>query len=354
MKDEIQTFGMDDIEMECAKAAGIEAEFAALSKLKSHFRSERNEANATSYLLNPSGNRTLLVHSFDETIPGIEERIKIAQAMINAGIAEQIGVITIPKGSDDFISVENAGGEFCINSATSAAALLSYNMPYPAQKSVKSSGNENLLECECTDAPNDKKLVKTNVISHPQINEFSSRSRGTKDLKHLVEMEGITHVVGRASTQDLGSIDPDMQVDIFLRAMRDRMEIVSRSPAAGLILYTKTEKGVEILPTVGIFDVNPENASGGTELDRVRNMFATIVKETACGSGSAAIGMVRTLASVRNKVLQITQPSGNDFTVRTNYSDGDDSCCHSRIECFAHFVGSVFVNTEKIVAESNQ
>ena len=39
MKDEIQTFGMDDIEMECAKAAGIEAEFAALSKLKSHFRS---------------------------------------------------------------------------------------------------------------------------------------------------------------------------------------------------------------------------------------------------------------------------------------------------------------------------
>lgn len=243
--------------------------------------------NLTFINIRPGGNDTALILGIPESQ---QERRQINNAILSVyPNIEQTGFITQDQQQPELMM---AGGEFCGNATRSAAWKILEGQP--GNISIKVSGVAEKLRAGVT-----KKGE-----AYAQMPIYSDPSAILPDLSrpgnYIIAMEGITHYIDRDFEKISG-----LSHDEIKRKAREEMRLkgIDQNPAAGII-YTKQEgDSYSILPIVYVKDID------------------TLFLETACGSGTTALGLVLALErrdSITN--VPIIQPSGIQIEVSIDYN----------------------------------
>lgn len=226
--------------------------------------------NATALVFDqlPTVNRTLL-HS------GIVQSWQAAEKRRPA--IEQCGFVTLPRDARAVARVEMFGGEFSGNATRSAAWLVTGGRNYVGL--IEASGVAEPLWFQVKDG-----LVTLEMPApsgdHPLVTMV--------DEGVLVRLEGIAQVVVDAQRAQA------MPHHLLSQLLRHNTYGLAQLPAVGVSYYDKSSKSAEFC--VWVRDVG------------------TIVEETACGSGTCAIGVASALAWSEATRIVVTQPSGEAIT----------------------------------------
>ncbi len=222
----------------------------------------------TYVLFSPGGNITALV-SDAVALPG---RALLAQAIMREDpLIEQVGFTFSIDSENLLFGLDMMGGEFCVNAARTAA--LFWSRKNNCKKlSLQISGF--VEQCSA--------MIKNDMVTLEIPGTFFLRSTDIPEGK-LVDFSGIRFVVGN----DL--FDPDALLDV-IKKYTD-----AHFPAIGFI-YTTPTIPMGIIPYVWV------RATG------------TLIKETACGSGSIATCIAQHGVLEKN-ILPVVQPSGDQYLV---------------------------------------
>ena len=231
-------------------------------------------------IYSPGGNDTALVHKL---VSDGQLRKKInSKIMEKYKNVEQVGFVGLHNKTIELIM---AGGEFCAN-ATRCATFMCLQGKY-GTKQIRVSGTSKLLN-----AGIDK---NRNVWAEMPINSDPKNIR-ILDNFSLVDMDGISHVVIRQS-----NILQKQQTILKGKKILEKLGLLQSSKAAGVMFVRKVEGLLFIYPVVWVRDIQ------------------TLFYETACGSGSTAVAMLRAYekqSSVREKIFQ---PSGGFIEVEVDF-----------------------------------
>jgi diaminopimelate epimerase/ribosomal protein S18 acetylase RimI-like enzyme len=251
---------------------------------------EINQNQIKNYKFNvvkPGGNDTCLIYG---KIDSPTERKRLNDlAMGFYPNVEQVGFLE----NNELVM---AGGEFCGN-ATRSAALLLLNGE-PGEINIKVSGVKNYL----------KAGVRENGETYSEMPIFNNTDKVISIERNdpsevLVEMEGISHLIN-FNYQQIENLPPDE----IKRQAKNRIDELNLNqlPAAGVIYVKQQKKGqYSIIPVVYVRDID------------------TLFLETACGSGTTALGLV--LAKNKGSsidTIPIIQPSGMPIKISVDY-DGN-------------------------------
>lgn len=263
----------------------------SLRETVANFKSKPSSSESRPFMiLRPGGNDTALVKGV-VTDPLTKRRVN-QLIMESYPSVEQVGFVDLSEPPELMM----AGGEFCGNATRSTAWLALGGTQGEAL--VKVSGVENKLIAGAKG--------ETEAFAQiPIYPEFSRIKKDTEKNGYIVQMEGITHFVC-FDTQDIEGQDQEQIKRTSLEAIKDRG--LDRFPAAGVIYAKQNQGNWQITPIVFVRDI------------------ATLFYETACGSGTTALGMVLALnegKSVEN--IAVFQPSGLpiNVTVRRNSESFD-------------------------------
>ncbi|MDH5533725.1 MAG: hypothetical protein OEX81_04855 [Candidatus Pacebacteria bacterium] len=236
-------------------------------------KKEGKPMNIEYKIIRPGGNDTALVIGLN----GDPQQRKIINDAIMAQNpnVEQVGFVNL-----DIENVElmMAGGEFCGN-ATRSTAWLALN-GQPGELEIKVSGVCELL----------KAGVKENGDSWAQMPIYQSPDRITidDDGNAIVEMDGITQVI---MNNPFEVVDEE-EVKTFAYQKLSKMGLLDSVPAAGVMLVSAENGVTKIDPVVWVRDIQ------------------TLFYESACGSGTTAVGLVRALMDQSSISQKVLQPSG--------------------------------------------
>lgn len=227
----------------------------------------------------PSGNTTAIVISDLPSVKREELNGLIGKAWrrksANNQPIEQCGFLTRPLNSKAIGRLEMFGGEFCGNATRSAVWLLTGGKD--CEGLIETSGSIRPLNFSVRD-----KLV-TLEMPPPNVKETEQGS--------LVTFDGITQLV------TFNKPTRKILKDLLARNWMG----LSERPAVGITSYDKTTSKAEF--SVWVKDLN------------------TIFDETACGSGTAAIGAALAKQNRKNQTLEVLQPSGNVIQVQASGSN---------------------------------
>ena len=240
--------------------------------------------------LNPTGNLTCLV--LDPVAE--EERARVTAELMRR--CEQVGYLEVPGrfSRQARARLQMMGGEFCGNASMGTAAWLAMQDGLTAggkeEIFLEVSGAENPILCRV-------RRETTGWIGTVELPPVS----GTEEIRiqgyplTAVHMPGMTHLIHAGERMEKA------EAETLLRAAAAELS----APAIGFLQWEEAE---------GIM----------TPLVFVRGS-GTMVWETACGSGSAAIGAWKTLAAGTSTKVSVGQPGGR-LTVETEV-------CRGRIRC---------------------
>lgn len=237
----------------------------------------------------PGGNDTALI--LNETVDFLTKKAINDFFMGIYPNIEQVGFISLVSND---VQLNMAGGEFCGNATRSTADLALKSQP--GNLTIKVSGVESTL----------KSGVTADGEAYAQMPVYSDISKVKKDpenrLGWIVEMEGITHYVDFNSEKITGLTNEEIKELAFLTIKEKGLE---NFPASGIIYVRELEnKSLQITPVVYVKDID------------------TLFLETACGSGTCALGQVM---AIKNQVsvyeLPILQPSGEVIKISVEYKD---------------------------------
>lgn len=231
------------------------------------------------YILWPGGNTTALVK---DKIPRRLQPMIAKKIIKTKPEVEQVGFIEKPKNKKAIARLQMMGGEFCGNSTKCLGWLLLKGKPGKIKLEV--SGSKKLLDVEV----NQKGNVKTEMPIKPVLSSIQK----TKDKYWIVSLYGITHVVieerlipEKANRQKLAS------------RILDKLDL-KKLKAAGVLFIRNRRAKILMDPFVWVRDVE------------------TFFNETACASGSTAIGLVKSLKAGKSiESLEIVQPSKSSIFV---------------------------------------
>ncbi|KKS41420.1 MAG: hypothetical protein UV61_C0008G0106 [Candidatus Gottesmanbacteria bacterium GW2011_GWB1_43_11] len=240
----------------------------------------------TSYsftVMRPGGNDTALVMG---VIRSGAMRKEINDVLL--GIyknVEQVGFVNLDPISPELMM---AGGEFCGNATRSTAWLVLDG--HPGEVNIKVSGVKGKLRAGVT--PNGEAFAQMPI--------YADTSRITKDGDNrIVEMEGITQYIN-FNTKEIEGLSLD---EIKQKAMAlIRAKNLDRFPAAGVMYSKKEGSNWRIMPIVYVKEVD------------------TLFAETACGSGTTALGLV--LAQQKGESIKdvpIVQPTDLPIKVSVKF-----------------------------------
>lgn len=237
-------------------------------------------------IVRPGGNDTALVTGI-ELDPLRRKEINDAIMRQNPGV-EQVGFVQLDARSPQLVM---AGGEFCAN-ATRATAWLALN-GQAGDVSVTVSGVSRPLRAGVT--PNGEAWTEMPI--------FADLGRVTilGDGMAIVEMEGITHVVIETGVEQT----PVEQLKAKAFALLTQLELTTSAPAAGVMFVNGNGDERQLSPVVFVRDIN------------------TLFYETACGSGTTAVGLLEAYRQKKSVSLSLTQPSGMHITVTVEF-DGKE------------------------------
>lgn len=226
-------------------------------------------------ILRPGGNDTALIEGIVE-----KERRKFINDRVMRMFpnVEQVGFYKY-NTKNRTAQLEMAGGEFCGNALRSLAYLLLNGKK--GKIKFKVTGVNRLLR-----AGVNKK--NTAFAQMPILKNLNSIKKINRNL-WLVNLEGISHLI-RITSQTLS---PNKAKRIAKRLLR-ASGLLSSRPAAGVMFVKKNrfDSGLEIEPVVWVRDIE------------------TFFYETACASGTAAVGLWCAFQEDKNNIgLKIKQPS---------------------------------------------
>ncbi len=236
----------------------------------------------------PSGNTTAIV--FDQLLDS-DRRALNAQIMqawrdTSPGLpeVEQCCFVTLPQDRTATARVEMFGGEFCGNATRSVAWLVAKGQNSEGRLEV--SGVERALAFRVQDS-----AVSLEMPLPDSCQLVRSVSEGS-----LVQLAGITQLV---VTQPKGEQTPRQ---LLARLLEDNQYNLRIQPAVGVSYYDHTSGKASFCVWV-------------KEVD-------TIFDETACGSGTCAIGIALAASSKQSVCLDVTQPSGENIITETTCQGG--------------------------------
>lgn len=212
----------------------------------------------------PGGNTTALVNQLILN-PILKRRIN-DKIMADNPLVEQVGFI-----SQECYRLEMAGGEFCGN-ATRCAAFY-YLKGKSGKIKIQVSGVK-------------QKLFAGIYQNNNCWAQMPVKSVSKKLGFNVITLEGITQIItdskpGKQKTKNI----------------LKKLGLLTSVPAAG-VMFIKKEKGkIKLNPFVWVRDIK------------------TLFNETACASGTAAVGFYLARKLNRSLNLPIIQPSGETITV---------------------------------------
>lgn len=222
---------------------------------------KENSKPITYFIVNPGGNTTAIVRG---SFPSKERRALAKQILKTNRAIEQVGFWMPAKTRKAMARLEMAGGEFCGNATRSLAALLGRKGPFyisvsGLQKPVKVTTTKNGSSVEL---PLNTFRVNRNVFDLP----------------------GISHVLLQRAKINKETAQKILKNNGLLQ-----------KEAAGVMAYTKHRSGIyELMPVVWVRDVK------------------TLIAETACASGTAALAYACWKSSGKKSLL-VRQPSGTIY-----------------------------------------
>ncbi len=235
----------------------------------------------------PSGNATALL--FDAWQH--EDRSALNSGILRAWKAqtdhrveiEQCCFVSQPRNPNASTRVEMFGGEFCANAARSAAWL-----------ACGGADGDGLLEVSGVRRPLRFRVhdgrVAVEMPMPPALDLVAPVEEG-----FIVRLDGIAHLVVDSEWGDIGK-------------------------AAALVseLACHGKYGLEKQPAVGVsrYDRRSGTADFHVWVKRIGTLFA----ETACGSGTSAIGIAAATAARETVTLTVAQPSGESIASEATYS----------------------------------
>jgi histidine racemase len=236
----------------------------------------------------PSGNTTAII--FDQlssnNLKQLNARIIEAWQQQNPDQphVEQCCFVTLPRSSEAMARVEMFGGEFCGNAARSAIWMLTKGQNYRGK--IEVSGVERPLTFSVNDGE-----VK---VEMPLLKDKSLVQRTVEGS--LVRHEGIRQLVVIEQGNDQ---TPRKLLTNLLKC--NKYDLCSQ-PAVGVSYYNKQSGEAKFCVWV-------------KEVD-------TIFDETACGSGTSAIGMALAVEFERPMRAKVIQPSGEIIRTEADYNGG--------------------------------
>lgn len=244
---------------------------------------QENEPMSIQYsVLRPGGNDTALVIGV-ETDP---KRRKVIndQIMNQYANVEQVGFVNLDPNNAELMM---AGGEFCGNATRSTAWQVLRGKE--GEISIKVSGVGSKLQTGV-----DK---EGNAWAQMPIYADPSKVTLLEDGRAIVAMEGITHVVMEDIYPDAS---PEELKEITLNILK-KLGLAESVPASGVMFISPSESGVSMRPVVLVRDID------------------TLFYETACGSGTTAVGLLEALKRGESVNLSVTQPTGMSINVRVAF-----------------------------------
>lgn len=230
-------------------------------------------------ILRPAGNETALI----EGIPSDELRKIINSKLMKLyPTLEQVGFYS--KTSATTAQLEMAGGEFCGNALRSLAFLLLGNKI--GTMSIRSSSVETALTTGI-------KIPNSSYAEMPIFSSFD-RVKNVSDGLTQVEIKGITHLI----MADIPSLNEESLKQKGKELLGSR-GLLKNMPAAGVMFLSTINGEYSIRPVVWVRDIE------------------TLFLETACASGTTAVGLWDTMQSKKGITkLKVKQPSGMSLTIQ--------------------------------------
>jgi diaminopimelate epimerase/ribosomal protein S18 acetylase RimI-like enzyme len=257
-------------------------------------------------IYSPGGNETALVFaSFENEIyirkflnDKIMARFSEKNKEKHGFIVEQVGFIENNLATPRLVM---AGGEFCGNATRSAA--WHYLKEAPGEINISVSGIIEPLKAGV-------KKVGERFEAWAQMPVYKKFDR-IKEIKtghYKVEIEGITHIVivEEQSNDYLSCAKKEGDFEENLKEIASSLleEFNLDNTAAGVIFLENTSDGLKIHPCVSIPGIS-------------------CFYETACGSGTIAVGLVKCLLDRASIEVTLIQPSNQTVTAIVNY-DGKE------------------------------
>ncbi len=231
----------------------------------------------------PTGNRTMLVTSSVS---------REDQPMAAAGIMEQhreLEQIAFVEGEGDSRRLQMMGGEFCGNATMSFAAMLAMEAGVEsAEMEVEVSGSDEKIPVTVEkdgDGWNGK-------VSMPLPEKCKVRNFGRYKLP-VVKFDGISHTI---VTERM----PKPLAEMMIREWANKV----RADAFGILLMSKDYR--EMTPLVYVKSTD------------------TVVAESSCASGTAAVGAWLAVEKKEPVNLTIRQPGG-ELSIEVEVTDGNVS-----------------------------
>lgn len=235
----------------------------------------------------PSGNPTALVSGIVESQ---EERKKINDEIMNKyDIVEQVGFI-----SDDINNPElmMAGGEFCGNATRSA--IYSYLKGLEGNINIKVSGVKEKLAGGIDNVGNS--WVNMPIIK----GKFEKSVKPINKNSAIVKLYGITHLIVESENINKKYTKEELKQLAYNMLVENNL---INEEAAGVMFIEYTDKGIILSPVVYVKAIN------------------TLFYETACGSGTTAVGIYESFKNVKNINENIIQPSGDLINIQTEVTN---------------------------------
>ena len=232
----------------------------------------------------PSGNTTAVV--FDQRLDADREELNTMvmeawkQQADGMPEIEQCCFVTLPKDERAVARVEMFGGEFCGNATRSVIQLITEGKDY-----------KGLIEVSGVDRPLNFDVSKGLIsVEMPLPIEKDLAQEVAEGI--LVQLDGIAQLV---------VVDKNIQMSKPPRAMLDELleqnkYRLAEQPAVGVTYYNKETKQAEF----------------GVWVQAVNIVF----DETACGSGTCAIGIASAIDANQSQWLEVIQPSGESINTK--------------------------------------
>lgn len=237
-------------------------------------------------VVRPGGNDTGLVVGIERD-PN-KRKVINDQVMAQHANVEQVGFVDLDHENPELMM---AGGEFCGNATRSTAWQVLAGKP--GEILIKVSGVESKLRAGVDE--------EGNAWAQMPIYADPSRITFLDDGRAVVAMEGITHVV----MDDIYPEASPEQLKQIAHKLLKELGLAESVAASGVMFLAPSESGVRMRPVVLVRDID------------------TLFYETACGSGTTAIGLLEALKKGGSVDLAVIQPTGMPINIKVSF-DGTE------------------------------
>ena len=230
----------------------------------------------------PGGNDTALVVGV-ETDPKKRKQVN-DKIMGQHSNVEQVGFVNLDPNNAELMM---AGGEFCGNATRSTAYWTLEGKP--GEILIKVSGVGAKLRAGVDQ--------EGNAWAQMPIYADPSKITFLDDGLAVVAMEGITHVVMDDIYPDAS---PEELKQIALEILKG-LGLDQSVAAAGVMFLSTSKEGIVMRPVVSVKEAD------------------TQFYETACGSGTTAVGLLEALKQGGSIDLPIIQPTGMAINIKVSF-----------------------------------